>query len=169
MTIDRVTSRNDSETGISAGDALSSAEVAAAPSGHMARLRGGRGPRVVLRAHSSTCGPCRDYVRGLLEDGTAVDDWNARISVVVPDAMGGAEAMHTALDGRVQVLADPENQLGLADPVLVVADEWGEVYFATAIDADHALPNPTEVAEWAQFIVIQCPECEGPEGDWRNI
>lgn len=157
------------DTNISAGELLSPAVVATAPSGNPARLRGGRGPRIVLRAHSSGCAQCRDYVGGLIADGAAVHDWAARISVVVPDAMPEAAAMHTALDGRVQVFADPQGELALGEPLLVIADEWGEVYFAKSFDADHALPDPAEVAEWARFIVIQCPECEGPEGDWRTV
>lgn len=160
---------NESRTTIAAGDALSCARVAAAPSGNAVSLRGGRGPRVVLRAHSATCERCRDFVRGLIADGAAVRDWSARISVVVPDAISGARALHTALDGRVQVLADPDGTLGLSCAELVIADEWGEVYFATQIGADHAFPEPDEVAEWARFIAIQCPECEGPEGDWRTL
>ena len=30
---------------------------------------------------------------------------------------------------------------------------------------EHQLPGPVELAEWVKFLAIQCPECEGPEGD----
>jgi hypothetical protein len=31
------------------------------------------------------------------------------------------------------------------------------------------LPSADEVTEWARFLVVQCPACEQPEGEWREI
>jgi hypothetical protein len=64
----------------------------------------------------------------------------------------------------VQVLADPEGERPFGNAMVVIADEWGEVYFGADAGAGHEFPTPVEIAEWVRFLAIQCPECEGPEG-----
>ena len=44
-------------------------------------------------------------------------------------------------------------------PGVVVADRWGEVYFAAA--GPHELPPVDELLEWLGYIQKECPECEG--------
>ncbi len=51
---------------------------------------------------------------------------------------------------------------------LAVVDEWGEVFEVVRFGADHGFPAPSGVVEWTRFVAIQCPECEGPEGPWRQ-
>jgi hypothetical protein len=51
--------------------------------------------------------------------------------------------------------------MGKAGAAAVVADPWGEVRFRHHGGAAHDLPDPAELVDWARFIAIQCPECEG--------
>lgn len=44
---------------------------------------------------------------------------------------------------------------------VLVADPWGEVRFRHVAEAAHDLPEPAELVDWARFVAIQCPECEG--------
>ena len=53
--------------------------------------------------------------------------------------------------------------------MVVILDEWGEVFFVADAEAGHDLPTSAEIADWIRFLAIQCPECEGPEGEWRKI
>lgn len=68
------------------------------------------------------------------------------------------------------MLADPEGKVASGVAVrIAVADEWGEVYFGEEGGGDHALVTPEELLEWVRFVTIQCPECEGPEGEWLKM
>jgi hypothetical protein len=50
---------------------------------------------------------------------------------------------------------------GISAPAVVIADRWGEVVFAVE-KADVAdLPAPQELMEWVNYVLNQCPECEG--------
>ncbi len=152
----------------SAGDVLPSAPVASAPAGTPVSLRSGRGPRIVLVAHDADCNACRAWLDALAADDRARADWGARVAYLVPDSLPRARQVHAQLPEGVQVLSDPESALGLAPGWLVIADEWGEVYFATTVEGAHDLPDAAEIAEWARFIAVQCPECEQPEGAWKS-
>ena len=49
------------------------------------------------------------------------------------------------------------------------AREWGEVFFVADAGLGHDLPGSGEMEDWIRFLAIQCPECEGPEGEWRSV
>ena len=51
----------------------------------------------------------------------------------------------------------------------MIADEWGEVYSVADAGAGHRFPGAPEIIEWVRFLAIQCPECEGPEGEWKTV
>jgi hypothetical protein len=55
------------------------------------------------------------------------------------------------------------------EAALVIADEWGEVYSVADAGTGHRFPTPPEIIEWVRFLAIQCPECEGPEGEWKTV
>ena len=144
--------------------ALETAEGTRAP------LRGLRGPVVAYVAHSADCDACLDYVRTLAAALDRIGEWGATVRVVTTSA---SHALRKAA-GHVTVLLDPAglvvNRKASSPARLIVADEWGEIYFAAEADADHAgLPAPDEIVEWARFVAVQCPECEQPEGEWRKI
>lgn len=109
--------------------------------------RSGRGPLVLVVAHAEMCDACSSYERQLSAADSTIGEWG----------------------GRVVSVTDPEGKLLAHAPGVIIADEWGEIYFETEGGAEHALPDPDEVAEWVRFIAIQCPECEQPEGEWRTL
>lgn len=50
---------------------------------------------------------------------------------------------------------------GMSAPAVVVADRWGEVVFAAQKSHVADLPAPQELREWVNYLINQCPECEG--------
>jgi hypothetical protein len=69
----------------------------------------------------------------------------------------------------IQLLADPEAELATGKAMVIITDEWGEVYFVSDAGAGHDFPTPRDIGDWIRFLAIQCPECEGPEGEWRTV
>ncbi len=67
------------------------------------------------------------------------------------------------------MLIDRDHVLADGRAGTIVADEWGEIHFAQSAGMGHAMPSAGELVEWARFVSIQCPECEGPEGEWRSV
>jgi hypothetical protein len=127
----------------------------------------------VFFTHPGGCAGCEDYARALAGRAAEIGEWGATAAVVVP---GGREEPRPAAPGAggpLEVLLDAEGrvagQLGLRGAAVVIADEWGDVYALEDAGAGHELPSPQEVAEWVRYIAIQCPECEQPEGAWREI
>jgi hypothetical protein len=43
----------------------------------------------------------------------------------------------------------------------VVADRWGEIVFAEEKSDVADLPGPQELVDWLNYVMNQCPECEG--------
>ena len=151
------------------GALLPAVSLPSAPTGAMVDLRRGPGPRVVVAPHSAACDECRRYIGAeLVPDIERLAEWGGRLLVVVPGAWESAAAFTTPAP-NLQVLGDPELKFASGDAIVAVADEWGEVYFAGIAGAEHKFPAPVEIAAWVRFIAIQCPECEGPEGEWRTI
>ena len=50
---------------------------------------------------------------------------------------------------------------GISAPAVVVADRWGEVVFAEEKSDVADLPAPEDLMEWVNYMMNQCPECEG--------
>jgi hypothetical protein len=50
---------------------------------------------------------------------------------------------------------------GMPAPAAIVADRWGEIYFAAAADEVDGLPSPDELIDWLRYVQVKCPECEG--------
>lgn len=50
---------------------------------------------------------------------------------------------------------------GLPIPVVVIADQWGEI--AHLVHSLHVadLPPPSELIDWVRHVQHRCPECEG--------
>jgi peroxiredoxin len=141
--------------------------------GEPVALRGGRGPRILLLTHAPDCAACNRYLRGITRHAAEFSEWDGRLLVVVPGSAGESGALAGDNLPGARVLADPEQrltrQLGLGGAAVVIADEWGEIYFAVDAGVEHELPAPVEILEWVRFVSIQCPECEQPEGEWRTL
>ena len=129
------------------------------------RARGREGT-VLLYLHSADCTECRDYVAALAEVPEQLRDWDGRVVIVVPGALAEAERFHAATDTGFAVVADPAGrcaeQCALEGGGMVIADQWGEVFFVEAGGVgEHGRPAADEVVEWLRFVAIQCPECQG--------
>lgn len=126
---------------------------------------GGRRVPVILAVHAADCAGCRAYARALAAAEAELREWDAHVVVVVP---GDADDAARFADGAAlpfPVVVDAERKLwmriGLEGAVALVADPWGEVRMRHAAGAAHDLPSPAEVVDWARFIAMACPECEG--------
>lgn len=130
-------------------------------------LRPSRGPRVVVPLHQHECDVCLRYVTGLAATRDRLESWGADLLVVSPEPVSSRVP---ALDAfAVPVLEDPTGIVADGRLSVIIVDEWGEVYFASEPDGVHSTVAAEEVVEWVKFIAIQCPECEGPEGAWRDV
>lgn len=50
---------------------------------------------------------------------------------------------------------------GVPTPGALVADRWGEIVHVTAAPQAAALPAPSELLDWLDYVERRCPECEG--------
>lgn len=50
---------------------------------------------------------------------------------------------------------------GLPAPAVIIADRWGEIYFAESALDVASLPRADDLVEEMRFIAHACPECEG--------
>ena len=154
------------------GALLPPAPLASIPEGRTVELRGGRGPIVVFVAHAPDCGGCAAYARGLAARARELSEWGANASIVVRAESGEVRPLQAAAGG-LRLLEDRGGALGArlgpGAAAVLIADEWGEIYLAVESGPAHDLPEAGEIVDWVRFIAIQCPECEGPEGEWRNL
>lgn len=124
---------------------------------------GGRMVPIILAIHSADCAACRAYAESVAAADAGLREWDARVVMVVPGGAGDAARFAQGLP--FPVLADEERKLwmrtGMEGAALIVADPWGEVRMRHASGAAHDLPSPAELVDWARFVAIQCPECEG--------
>jgi hypothetical protein len=149
---------------------LGGVSLLAWPSGPLTEIGSGHGPRALVTLHSAVCPDCQRYICGLLASSAGrISEWGGRLGVVVPGNGQSAHELAEVIDGAVPILLDPEGKLALGKATVIVTDEWGEVYFVADAGAGHDLPAPVQIADWSRFLAIQCPECEGPEGEWRTI
>lgn len=133
-------------------------------SGEPVAIEANRAAIVLIVVHSEKCDECREYVSTLWNVREQIFEWDERVIVAVRDPSNdppdfGAPAF--------EVLLDADHQLPISGTGVMVADEWGEIFHATA--GHHRFLAPPALAEWLRFIAMQCPECEQPEGPWREI
>lgn len=148
-----------------AGELLPHTRVRRASDGLEVDVRRGRGPLVLFSAHAMGCAGCRAYLRDLLAREEDWSVWGARVYGIVTEEPGEFSGANEQID---KLLIDEKHVLAEGSARMVVADEWGEIFWTAAAGDGHALPSVDEVLEWVRFVAIQCPECEGPEGEWRQ-
>jgi hypothetical protein len=151
------------------GTLLPAMSLVSIASGEPVDLRAAKGPQALVTLHSVTCRDCRRYVRERLARGAReIAEWGGRLTIVVPDVRANAATFAETTTDALEIVLDPEGAFDSGHAGVVIADEWGEVHFMADAGAGHDLPSPEEVVEWVRFLAIQCPECEGPEGEWRT-
>jgi hypothetical protein len=126
-----------------------------------------RGPRVYVAVHAAGCETCVGYVTQVVHMRDELASWGGHVAVVRPECSGGSAAGFAPLG--VPVLEDRAALVADGRLTVIVTDEWDEIYFASESEDVHGVISPDEVLEWVKFVAIQCPECEGPEGEWRNL
>ncbi len=155
---------------IAPGVLLSGVSLPSWPDGALINLRSGHGPRALVTLHSSACPECRRYVHEDLASGAdGIAEWGGRLAIVVPGQVESAEELAKIRVDGMQFLTDPQGRFASGKAMVIVTDEWGEVYFVADAGADHDFPTAVDIRDWIRFLAIQCPECEGPEGGWRTI
>lgn len=149
------------------GERLPDLRLAAAPDGAPVPLvaPGGRQVPVIVAVDGAECADCLAYLRRLAEAAAEIAEWDGRVLVVVPGDADEAARLAESVHPPFPVLADPERRLAgrlrLHGAAVLVADPWGEVRFRHEAGTAHDLPEPAELVDWARFVAIQCPECEG--------
>lgn len=109
-------------------------------------------------------------INGVRVDYSSI--WQRRnlVLLCLPDAEGervAPEALALASRARDVAQDDPDTAVivttdavpGVASPGVLVADRWGEVYFAAG--GDDRLPDPDQLIEWLRTVQHECPECQG--------
>lgn len=138
-------------------------------------LRRGSGPRVVVTVHDGSCDECARYVESLAAVSEQVREWGGEIVIVAGSpsdeivAMDGSGVTIGGESARGDFASGDVAASGIVPGSVIVADEWGEVYFASEPAEGHGAPSAEEVVGWVRFVAIQCPECESPEGPWRTL
>ena len=128
-------------------------------------LRSSRGPIAVIIIHSVHCAACHAYVQELARHESEMAEWDGHLIVALRQK---SETLHLPdTSDLFQTIDDFEERLPWRAPAVIVADEWGEVFFDAEVD--HGFVRPREILEWLRFVAIQCPECEQPEGAWQEL
>lgn len=126
---------------------------------------GGRRVPIVLAVHAADCVVCRSAAQALAAVDAELREWDAHVVIVVPGDVGQAVRFAQGAGLPFPVLADaPRAQwtrLGMEGAAAVVTDPWGEVRMRHVAGAAHDLPSAAELVDWARFVAMQCPECEG--------
>ncbi|MGQ0561963.1 MAG: hypothetical protein ACT443_08835 [Gemmatimonadota bacterium] len=142
-------------------------ELRSARSGAAVNLRSGRGPILFLCVHAPDCQGCADLIRKT-RNLAELDEWGARLMVVVGGPLESATRLQQSVADAVDVYAGSERAICAQGGKLIITDQWGEIYDELDFGEAHQLPAD-EIGKSLQFIAIQCPECEGPEGGWRSL
>jgi peroxiredoxin len=115
--------------------------------------------------HAADCADCRTFAQLLAAADAELREWDTHVVVVVPGDVDQAARFAEGAALPFPVVADAERKLwtrmGMEGAAAIVADPWGEVRMRHAAGAAHDLPAPAELVDWARFVAIQCPECEG--------
>ncbi|HEU4884094.1 MAG TPA: redoxin domain-containing protein [Longimicrobium sp.] len=126
---------------------------------------GGRRVPVIVAVHAADCADCRAFAQALAAAEAELREWGAHVVVVVPGEVDEAARFADGAGVPFPVVADADRKLwtrmGMEGAAAIVADPWGEVRMRHAAGAAHELPAPAELVDWARFVAIQCPECEG--------
>lgn len=158
------------------GNFLPALDLPAAPDGRRESLQAPSRDALVLVLLPRQFGPWRVWLDTLARAAEEIEQWYARVRVVIAAELEVATQAHTDHHGKLRVLADvggaARGRIGIAagNAGLVIADRYGQVYEVNEVSAEVVLPSPGEIEEWVKFLATQCPECgvidEPGYGEW---
>lgn len=121
----------------------------------------GRNARVLLLLHPD-CPECGEYHRAIGERAAELQEWDGRVLAVLAGPIDAdVPAQDRATDTAVDTDRTVPGALSVREPAVVVADQWGVIHAAEEAGAEHRFPEPEALVEWARYLAIRCPECEG--------
>lgn len=127
----------------------------------------GRCNLVLFLSHSPGCDRCEELLRELAAGYGGLVAAEAEVLAIVPASPEEAAGLKQRLGLPFPVLTDAggdsARQLGGA-PAVIVADRFAEVFTVDRAGEGHRLMSVWEIADWLEFIEVQCPECGAP--DW---
>lgn len=127
-------------------------------SGTPRRVRASGDRSVLLVLVHSRCHTCREWLERLGEQKDEVEDWKGEMKVVA------SSPEENRLDAFT-LLVDPRGRLatalGVTEPAVVIADQWGGIHEADQAGEEHAILSIASVVEWIRHLATECPECEG--------
>jgi hypothetical protein len=141
---------------LSVADFLPDIQLPSVPNGDSVQLRESGGKTsVVVTVHGAECSGCRQYLGQLAGMASEFAIWDARLLVILPSPPD--QAAH--LEGPGIALADEHRRLAeTASASLLVADRYGQIFYATHSGACHDLPAARELEEWLKYLGTLCPE-----------
>lgn len=126
---------------------------------------GGRRVPIILAVHDAGCADCRAFARALAAADAELREWDAHVVFVVPGDVDEAARFADGESLPFAVVADEARRvwtrMGMEGAAAIVADPWGEVRMRHVAGSGHDLPAAAELVDWARFVAMQCPECEG--------
>lgn len=126
---------------------------------------GRRQAPVLVLVHGDGCPRCQAYLRELEDGQASITEWDGRLLVVTPDGPADGGDAADGVGQPLLLLSDPDGQLAAAlsvrAPATVVADQWGEIHSIEEAGPEHRFPSPSALADWARYLAVQCPECQG--------
>lgn len=165
-------------TPLCAGDRLPSlAHLRAVDGGRAGWRPQGRDSIIVVLLSENHSEATDRYVEALEAARHEFELWNARVVVVAPAPMieMGAGAIAPAGDA-IPVLVDEGDTLrarcriSSGDSAVFIADRYGEIFHAAAVNSAARLPDPDTIQDWVKYLATQCAECGVPDesgyGEW---
>jgi hypothetical protein len=146
---------------IGPGDRLPEISLRAVPGGQPVRVRPARRrSSLFILVHGLDCERCVDFIRLVAAGSDLLREWDADPVVLLPDPLVAEPRA-----GPLPMLSDSEarfsGSLGVRAPACVIVDQWGEVHLKHEAGEDHSFAAFSELVDWARFLAIQCPECQG--------
>lgn len=134
-----------------------------APAGSPVPLRThGRAATILIRLGAERRDACLALLRAIEAARAELEVWDARVLAVVAGTVEDAERVRAEAGLRwVRVLADEAGRGPLvraSGPAWAVADRFGQLYHAEALESARPLPEVRELEEWLKFLATQCPE-----------
>jgi hypothetical protein len=126
-------------------------ELTAAIGGAPIPLRSDRGlTTVVFWPHPFPCAGCHGYLERIADTADEFRVWEARLLVIASPAASCKPApFGIVAESWVRPLAGAG---------LLVADRYGQIFFAMHAGIQHQLPSPRELTEWLKYLGTLCPE-----------